>query len=75
MVERLTGKDLTLCPFCEQGTMRVTGQLAPGLTATVLPSEWFANEYPKHREAIKRMAERARAVATEAEALPPELEP
>jgi hypothetical protein len=55
--------------------MRVTGQLAPGLTATVLPSEWFANEYPKHREAIKRMAERARAVATEAEALPPELEP
>jgi hypothetical protein len=35
MVERLTGKDLTLCPFCEQGTMRVTGQLAPGLTATV----------------------------------------
>ena len=75
MVELLTGKDLTLCPFCEQGTMRVTGQLAPGLTATVLPSEWFANEYPKHREAIKRMAERARAVATEAEALPPELEP
>ena len=35
MVELLTGKDLTLCPFCEQGTMRVTGQLAPGLTATV----------------------------------------
>jgi hypothetical protein len=35
MVERLTGKDLTVCPFCEQGTMRVTGRLAPGLTATV----------------------------------------
>ncbi len=35
MVERLTGKDLTLCPFCEQGTMRVTGRLAPGLAPTV----------------------------------------
>ncbi len=34
-VERITGKDLTLCPFCEQGTMRVTGPLAPGAAATV----------------------------------------
>ena len=29
LIERLTGKDLTLCPFCEQGTMRNTGQLLP----------------------------------------------
>ncbi len=35
LVERLTGKDLTLCPFCEQGTMRKTGQLAPGRTKAV----------------------------------------
>jgi hypothetical protein len=35
MVERLTGKDLTLCPFCQQGTMRVTGRLAPGVTPIV----------------------------------------
>jgi hypothetical protein len=35
IVERLTGKDLAVCPFCEQGTMRVTGRLAPGRTATV----------------------------------------
>jgi hypothetical protein len=35
MMERLTGEDLTLCPFCEQGTMRVTGELAPGVWATV----------------------------------------
>ena len=35
MVERLTGKDPTLCPFCEQGTMRITDRLAPGLTTTV----------------------------------------
>jgi len=30
LVERLTGKDLTLCPFCEQGTMGNTGPLLPG---------------------------------------------
>jgi hypothetical protein len=35
MMERLTGKDLTACPFCEQGTMRVMGRLVPGLLATV----------------------------------------
>ena len=35
MLERLTGKDLTVCPVCEQGTMRVTGRLAPGPIATV----------------------------------------
>ncbi len=35
LVERLTGKDLTLCPFCEQGTMRNTGPLAPGRTKAV----------------------------------------
>ncbi len=35
IIKRLTGKDLTVCPFCDQGTMRVTGQLAPGVTATV----------------------------------------
>ena len=35
MMERLTGEDLTLCPFCEQGTMRVTGELAPGVWVTV----------------------------------------
>ena len=34
MVERLTGRDLTLCPFCEQGTMRTTSRLAPDRTAT-----------------------------------------
>jgi hypothetical protein len=35
MVVRLTGKDLTRCPFCETGTMRVTRQLPSALTATV----------------------------------------
>jgi hypothetical protein len=35
MLERLTGKDLTRCPVCEQGTMRVTSQLVPGQTAKV----------------------------------------
>ncbi len=35
MLERLTGKDPTVCPFCEQGTLRDTGRLAPSLTATV----------------------------------------
>ncbi len=35
MLERLTGKDLTRCPVCEQGTMRVTGQLLPGRAAAV----------------------------------------
>ena len=35
MVERLTGKDPTLCPFCEHGTMRITARLAAGITATV----------------------------------------
>jgi hypothetical protein len=35
MVARLTGKDLTRCPFCETGTMRVTRQLPSALTATV----------------------------------------
>ena len=35
MVARLTGKDLTRCPFCERGTMRVTRQLPSALTATV----------------------------------------
>jgi hypothetical protein len=35
MWERLTGKDLTRCPVCEQGIMRVTGQLLPGRTAAV----------------------------------------
>ncbi len=35
MVERLTGNDPTLCPFCQHGTMRITVQLAPGITATV----------------------------------------
>ena len=33
-IERLTGNDLTLCPCCKQGTMRVTGQLAPGAPAS-----------------------------------------
>ena len=35
MVERLTGKDPTACPFCEQGTMRITEQLAPSRPVTV----------------------------------------
>ncbi len=35
MIERLTGKDLTVCPFCEQGTMRTTEQL-PSIPATRL---------------------------------------
>ncbi len=35
MLERLTGRDLTLCPFCEQGTMRAMSRLAPDRTATV----------------------------------------
>lgn len=35
---RFTGKDLTLCPFCKQGTLCVTGQLAPGETVPVLDS-------------------------------------
>jgi hypothetical protein len=30
IVERLTGLDLSVCPFCQQGTMRVTATLAPG---------------------------------------------
>jgi len=29
MMERLTGKDLTACRVCEQGTMRITEQLPP----------------------------------------------
>jgi len=35
MVERLTGKDLTRCPICMKGTMRVTRQLHSKLTVTV----------------------------------------
>jgi len=35
MIVRLTGRDLTRCPFCEKGTMRVTRQLPAGSTATV----------------------------------------
>jgi hypothetical protein len=35
MVKRLTGKDLTLCPFCEQGTMQITGQLPPSRPVAV----------------------------------------
>ncbi len=35
LVERLTGKDLTLCPFCKQGTMRNRGPLAPVRTKAV----------------------------------------
>jgi len=36
LLERLTGKDPTLCPFCEQGTMRVSKLLAPR-RAVVVP--------------------------------------
>jgi hypothetical protein len=35
MVKRLTGKDLTLCPFCEQGTMQITDQLPPSRPVAV----------------------------------------
>ena len=35
MLERLIGKDPTVCPFCQQGTLRVAGQLAPGVTGSV----------------------------------------
>ena len=35
---RLTGKDFTRCPFCKQGTMCVTGQLAAGETVPILDS-------------------------------------
>ena len=35
IVERLTGRDLARCPFREQGTMHVTGRLAPRRTAAV----------------------------------------
>ncbi len=32
---RLTGEDLTLCPFCKQGTMRETGPLVPEAAVAV----------------------------------------
>lgn len=34
-VKRLTGQDLTRCPFCKDGTMRITCELPSGLIATV----------------------------------------
>jgi len=30
MVKRLTGLDLSVCPFCQEGTMRITATLTPG---------------------------------------------
>ena len=30
MVKRLTGLDLSVCPFCQKGTMRITATLTPG---------------------------------------------
>jgi hypothetical protein len=37
-IERLTGHDITRCPFCEQGIMRLTGRLAAGANVPILDS-------------------------------------
>ncbi len=37
IVQQLTGRDLSACPFCQQGTMRVTGSLSPGIRVASVP--------------------------------------